>query len=94
MVVHLDHIQVKFEYQGHWIKVKVTLVKLIILTVGHQIVLLWPTYGINIIIKVKVILGSRSFQNQIISVWISIPKKSMGLRWNAFLLCLCFYNYL
>ena len=23
MVGHLDHIQVKFEYQGHWIKVKV-----------------------------------------------------------------------
>ena len=39
MVVHLDHVQVKFEYQGHWVKVKVT--------VGHQILLLQPTCGIT-----------------------------------------------
>ena len=26
MVGHLDHIKVKFKYQGHWVKVKVTLV--------------------------------------------------------------------
>ena len=23
MLVHLDHIKVNFEYQGHWVKVKV-----------------------------------------------------------------------
>ena len=40
MVVYLDHIQVKFEYQGHWVKVKVTLVKLASWTVGYQICLL------------------------------------------------------
>ena len=37
MVVHLEHIKVKFEHQGHWVKVKFTFVKLIIRTVGHQI---------------------------------------------------------
>ena len=35
MMVHLDKIYFKFECQGH--RVKVTLIKLIILTVGHQI---------------------------------------------------------
>ena len=34
-VVHYDHILVKFEYQGHWVKVNVTLVKLASWTVGH-----------------------------------------------------------
>ena len=61
MVVHLDNIWVKFEYQGHWIKVKVTLIKLASWTVGHQICLLWPAYGTDVI-KVKVISWSRSFQ--------------------------------
>ena len=37
MVVHLDHIYVKFDYQDHWVKVKVTLVKLASWTVGNQI---------------------------------------------------------
>ena len=37
MVVHLKHMLVKFEYQGHWVKVKVIFLKLTILTVGHQI---------------------------------------------------------
>ena len=49
------HIQVKFEYQGHWVKVKVTLVKLAFWTVGHQIYLLLPAYGTDVVIKVKVI---------------------------------------
>ena len=78
MMVCLDHIKVKFDYQGHRLKVKVTFVKMIILTVGHQIILLQSTYDINMIIKVKVMLRSRSFQNQIVSVWISIPKVGSG----------------
>ena len=40
MVVHLGYTQVKFEYQGHRVKVKATLVKLASWTVGHQICLL------------------------------------------------------
>ena len=36
MLVHLDHISGKFEYQGHWIKVKVTSWKMVILLPGHQ----------------------------------------------------------
>ena len=68
MVVHLDHIRLKFEYQGHRVKVKVTLVKLIILTVGPQILL--PDYKYDDQghghLKVKVIL--RSFGNQTVSV--------------------------
>ena len=50
---------------------KVIFVKLIILTVGHQIILIQPTYDINYdhpsqgYLKVKVILRSRSFQNQV-----------------------------
>ena len=35
MLVHLDHILVQFEYQGYWVKVKVTGEKLVIQTVGH-----------------------------------------------------------
>ena len=68
-------------------KVIVTFVKLI-LTVGPQILLL---QSINMIkgqghLKVKVIL--RSFENQIVSVWISIPKRVVGFRPNACLSCL------
>ena len=74
MVGYLDHNQVKVEYQGHG--VKVTFVKLIILTAGPRIVLLQPTTGINMIIKVKVISRSSSFPNQIVSVWISFLKKA------------------
>ena len=64
MVVQLDHIYVKFEYQGHWIKVKVTLVKLASWTVGCQICLVRPAYGTDVVIKVKVISWSRSSQDQ------------------------------
>ena len=47
--------------------------------------------------QVKVILRSRSFQNQIVSVWISVSKWVVGLRPNAFLFLneifqLYFYN--
>ena len=35
--------------------------------------------------KVKAILRSRTFQNQTVSVWISIPKRVVCLRPNAFL---------
>ena len=80
MVVHLDHISVKFEYQGNWIKVKVTSVKFIVLTVEYQILLLWPPNDIIMITKVKVIQRQRSFQNQILSVWISIPMHSFGTK--------------
>ena len=38
MVTDLD--KIKFEYQGHWVKVKVILVKLASQAVGHQILLL------------------------------------------------------
>ena len=57
MVVHL---KVKFEYHGqsHFCK--------LILTVGQQILLLKPTFDINIIIKV--IWRLSSFQHQIVSV--------------------------
>ena len=77
MVVHLDI------NKGNWVKAKVTLVKSIIFTVGHQILLLRTTYSINIIIKVKVITMSKSFQNQIVSVRISIPKQVLDLRLNT-----------
>ena len=40
MVLHLDHIQVKFEYQGHWIKAKV-IWKMLILLPGSQFNLMW-----------------------------------------------------
>ena len=40
------------------------------------------------VIKVKVIL--RSFENQIVSVWISIPKRAVGFVPNAYLTC---YQY-
>ena len=36
-------------------------------------------------IKVKVISRSRSIQNQIVNVWISIQKRAVGLQENAFL---------
>ena len=36
MVVHLDNISVKFEYPGHWVKVKVISWKMLILLLGHQ----------------------------------------------------------
>ena len=38
MVGDLDHISVKFEYQDNWLKVKVTLVKWAVWTVGYQII--------------------------------------------------------
>ena len=63
--------------QGHFCKIGY-------LTVRHQILLLYSTYGINMIIKVKVILRSRSFQNQVVSVCISILKQEVGLPPNAF----------
>ena len=53
-------IQVKFEYQGHW--VTVTLVKWACWTVGNQILLALPTYGSSMVIKV--ILRSRSSPDQ------------------------------
>ena len=34
MQVHLDHIEVKFEYQGHWVKVKVIREKMIVLLIS------------------------------------------------------------
>ena len=49
-------------------KVKVTLVKLIILTIEHQILLLWPINDIEMFIKVKVISGSKSCQGQSLKV--------------------------
>ena len=95
MVGHLDHMWIKFEYQGHHIKIMVTLVKLIILIVEHQILLLWPTYGININLwrsrssQGHGHLRVGSFQNHIASVWISIQKRAVGFRPNAFLWLLC-----
>ena len=83
MLGHPDHTYFKFEYQGH--RGKVTFVKLIILTCGNPSSFAKPIYVIDII-KVKVMLKSRSFQNQIVSVWISIPNRAVGLQPNAFLL--------
>ena len=37
-------------------------------------------------LKVKVIFRSKSLWNQIVSVWISTPKRAVSLRPNAFLL--------
>ena len=37
MVIHLHHIYVKFECQGHWVKVRVTFVKLTIPIAGYKI---------------------------------------------------------
>ena len=45
MVLHLDHIYVKFEYQGHWVKVKVILWKMLILVPGHQFNWVWLVWG-------------------------------------------------
>ena len=36
MVLHLDFIQVTSEYQDHWVKVKVTQWKMLILLPGHH----------------------------------------------------------
>ena len=79
MAVHLDYIQVKFEYQGRRVNIMVTWVNWTPWTVGYQILLLWPTYG-------QGHLRWRSFQNHIVSVWISFPKRVVGFRPNAFLL--------
>ena len=68
-MAHLGQTKVMFECQGHWVKVKVTLVK----------------YQGECYLKVKVILRSRSFQNQMANIWISIPKRTVGLRPSAFL---------
>ena len=51
ILVHLDNIYVKFEYKGHWVKVKVTLIKWALWTVGHQILLLCPLYCYIILVK-------------------------------------------
>ena len=54
------------EYEGHWVKVKVILLKLASWTVGHQI-----GQGHT---KVTVILRTRSFKNQIIMCFDFHPK--------------------
>ena len=41
MVLHLDHIYVKFEYQGHGLKVKVITWEMLILLPGHQFNFVW-----------------------------------------------------
>ena len=68
--------------------VNVTLVKWTFQTVGHQILLLWPYYGMKMVIKVKVISRSKSFWDEghsriELSVSISIPKWVVGLRPNV-----------
>ena len=78
MVVHLDHIQVKFEYKGHWVKVKVISWKMLILLHWHQFNLIWLVWGQGHKwgqghSKVKVILRSNC-------VWLSISKREVGLR--------------
>ena len=50
MQVHLDHIQVKFEYQGHWVKVKVILEKMSLTYLNLLIICMW----LQVINKVKV----------------------------------------
>ena len=67
MVLHLGHIWVKFEYQGHWVKVKVILWKILILLPRHQFNLV-DLSEVKVINMVKVISRSRSFQGQIVSV--------------------------
>ena len=68
MLVDLDHIDVNFEYQGHWFKVKVILVN------SFGMTYLCHLYGH----QVKVISKSRSFMSQIVSVLISITKRAVG----------------
>ena len=53
-VVHLDHILVKFEYQGHWFKVKVTQWEMVISRIEHHQCL---SNKVNVINQVKVIQG-------------------------------------
>ena len=53
MMVHLDHIQVNFEYQGHWFKVKVISWKMLILLPGHHLTL-FDLSGVKVINEVKV----------------------------------------
>ena len=50
MQVNLDHIQVKFEYQGYWLKVKVILEKNSFTYFNLLIICMW----LQIINKVKV----------------------------------------
>ena len=45
MVLHLDHIWVRFEYQGRWVKVKVISWKILILPPGPQFNLVWLAWG-------------------------------------------------
>ena len=78
MEVHFD----KFEYLGHWIKVKVkvTMCKMLILLPECQ-------FTFNIINKVNIFSMSTSFQGQIVSVWLSIGKE-VGFWLQGILVCL------
>ena len=60
IVGHLDQIWVKFEYQGHWVKVKVTLVNG--LFVGHHFFSMVPFCAINVVIKVNLSQGQGHFR--------------------------------
>ena len=79
MALHLDHIKVKFEYQGHWVKVKVISWKMPVLLPGHQFNLVWLVWGQGHKLG-QGHLKVRSFQSQIVSVWLSIGKWEVGLR--------------
>ena len=51
-VGHLDHIYIKFDYQGHWVKVKATLVNGLFKPLDTKFYLQWLSYGMNMVIKV------------------------------------------
>ena len=62
MQVYLDHIKVKFEYQGHWVKVKVILEKnefYLFELVNHLYVATRSLIRSRSHIKVKVTLRSK-----------------------------------
>ena len=73
-----------FDYQGHWVKVIPW--KMVIWLSGHQ----FNWFDLS---EVKITPGSRSFQGQIVSVWLSIGKREVGLCLKGILVSTCIFNF-
>ena len=80
MVVHFDKIEVKFEYQGHFCEIDYS-----DRWAPNSFII---TYDINKIIKAKVILRSRLFQNQTVIVSVNFyPEAGGGPLTECILVC-------
>ena len=74
IVLHLGHIYFKLEYQGYWAKVKV-------ISWENGNFATWTSVKLSLTcVRSKVIPRSRSFHGQILSFWLSISKREVGLR--------------